>query len=83
MQKSISIIIPNFNGRNLLEKNLPSVIKACLRHPEDIEIIIVDDGSSDGSAEFIKNNYLQVKLVRLEKNLGFTVTCNARAKVAK
>ena len=50
----ISIIIPNYNSKHLLEKNLPKIIREIekLRNYE-IEIIIVDDDSTDGSIEFI------------------------------
>src|SRR5579864_7480600 len=47
-----SIVIPNWNGRDLLEKYLPSVIAAAAKAPGS-EIILVDNGSRDGSAEFI------------------------------
>lgn len=74
--KSVSIIIPNFNGKNLLEKNLPSVIKAIENHNLNDEIIIVDNGSSDGSVEFLKKNYPYVKIIELKENLGFGKACN-------
>src|SRR5947208_3535968 len=43
----VSIVIPNWNGRDLLEKYLPSVVEAAERHPGS-EIIVVDNGSTDG-----------------------------------
>ena len=50
----ISIVIPNWNGKKLLEKNLPLVFKAL---PKKAEIIIIDNGSIDGSVEEIKNYF--------------------------
>src|SRR2546425_10739057 len=47
---SASVVIPNWNGRDLLEKYLPSVIAAMAGHPDN-EIIVVDNGSADGSAD--------------------------------
>src|SRR5215469_16003568 len=50
--RSASVVIPNWNGRDLLEKYLPSVIEALSGNPEN-EIIVVDNGSTDGSADFV------------------------------
>src|SRR5512145_1507471 len=47
--KAASIVIPNWNGRDLLEKYLPSVVEAASAHPDN-EVIVVDNGSTDGSA---------------------------------
>src|SRR4051794_18710458 len=47
---SASVVIPNWNGRDLLEKYLPSVISGIKAHPGS-EVIVVDNGSSDGSAD--------------------------------
>ncbi len=69
--KRASIIISNWNGKNLLKENLPSVIKAIKYSGEDHELIVVDDASSDGSQEFIRENYPQVKLIELKENKGF------------
>ena len=56
--KSVSVVIPNYNGRALLERFLPSVQKA-LRHPSvsESEIIVSDDASSDDSVAFLQKNY--------------------------
>ncbi|MGH9558016.1 MAG: glycosyltransferase [Bryobacteraceae bacterium] len=65
-----SIVIPNWNGRDLLEKYLPSVIEAAAQRPGS-EVIVVDNGSTDGSAEFILEHFPRVRLIALESNLGF------------
>lgn len=53
---NLSIIIPNYNGQYLLEKNLPLVLKSLQKYKEGkIEIIIADDPSTDNSKEIIKN----------------------------
>ncbi|MCK9532299.1 MAG: glycosyltransferase [Gammaproteobacteria bacterium] len=71
---SVSVILPNYNGRHLLEKNIPSIINAL--HGIDHEIIVVDDCSSDDSVLFLKNSYPEVTVVQNERNLGFSATCN-------
>jgi GT2 family glycosyltransferase len=77
-----SVVIPNWNGRDLLERYLPSVVKACAGHPDN-EIIVVDNGSADGSAEYVRSNFPQVKLVTLERNLGFGGGSNTGVLAAK
>lgn len=73
----ISVIIPNWNGKELLEKNLPAVVAA---KPD--EIIIVDDASPDNSNEFLLKNYPQVKIVYHQKNRGFSAACNSGVRAA-
>ena len=76
MQKNVSIVIPNYNGKHLLEKYLPSVFAAAKNTSAAFEIIVVDDGSKDESIAFIKANYTDVKLLINDKNRGFSYTCN-------
>lgn len=67
-----SIVIPNFNGKNLLEKNLIKVKEAA----EDEEIIVVDNNSQDKSIDYIRNNFPEVKLVEETKEQGFASSIN-------
>lgn len=75
-RKSISVIIPNYNGRHLLERNLPSVYEALKNAKTDFEIIITDDCSTDSSVAFIKQHYPLLHLIVNDKNQGFSVSCN-------
>ena len=77
----ISLIVLNWNGRHLIEKNIDAVFQA-IEDYNNCEIIIVDNGSTDGSKEFIKNNYSEVKLISLKTNKRFTGGNNAGAKAA-
>jgi GT2 family glycosyltransferase len=77
---SISIVLPNYNGRSLLEKNLPSLITAVEQY--DHEIIVVDDKSSDDSVRFIEQNYPQITVIENKINQGFSSTCNKGIKIA-
>ena len=64
-----SIIIPNWNGRNLIEECLESVFAQTFR---DFETIVVDNGSTDGSVAFLQENYKnRIQLIPLKENLGF------------
>ena len=83
---NISIVIPNYNGENLLKNNLPFVIDAISVHKKGfIEVIIVDDNSVDDSvakAESLANEMnkkyskIKIKVIKNDKNLGFSSTAN-------
>ena len=68
-----SIIIPNWNGKHHLETCLGSLRKQRLT---DFETILVDNGSTDSSQDYVKDNYPEVKVIGLDENLGFTGACN-------
>jgi GT2 family glycosyltransferase len=76
MKKSISVVIPNYNGRQLIEKNLPTVQEALFAINIEHEIIIVDDVSTDDSVSFIKQNFPGVIVLVNEVNRGFSPTIN-------
>ena len=80
--RTASVVIPNWNGRDLLEKYLPSVIAALSDSPQN-EIIVVDNGSEDGSAEFVRQHFPQVRVLALDRNLGFGGGSNAGFQAAK
>jgi GT2 family glycosyltransferase/glycosyltransferase involved in cell wall biosynthesis len=80
--RAVSVVIPNWNGRDLLEKYLPSVIEALAGSAEH-EIIVVDNGSTDGSAQFVKQRFPQVRVLALERNLGFGGGSNAGFRAAR
>lgn len=70
-----SVVIPNFNGKNLLEKNLPDVLKLSAD-----EFIVVDDASTDKSVEFLVEKYPKIKIIKNDKNLGFIKSVNTGVK---
>jgi GT2 family glycosyltransferase/glycosyltransferase involved in cell wall biosynthesis len=74
--RAASLVIPNWNGRDLLERFLPSWIAAIANHPGS-EIIVVDNGSTDGSPAWIAENYPQVRVLAFPENLGFGGGSNA------
>jgi GT2 family glycosyltransferase len=65
----LSVVILNWNGKELMEKFLPSVI----RHtPADLaEIIVADNGSTDNSLEMLQAKFPSVKRIPLDRNYGF------------
>ncbi|MBZ5610352.1 MAG: glycosyltransferase [Acidobacteriia bacterium] len=77
-----SVVIPNWNGRDLLAKYLPSVVQALSGNPAN-EIVVVDNGSDDSSAEFVRENFPSVRVLALERNLGFGGGSNEGFRAAK
>ena len=75
-RRSISVVIPNYNGRNLLEENLPSVFEALEVASVAFEVIVVDDASTDESVAYLKSAFPQVVLLQNERNRGFSPTIN-------
>jgi len=69
--KGLSVIIPVWNGRAHLEKNLPSVLEAVEQVEVPFEVLVVDDASTDGSAEFLEENHPMVIVLRRVQNEGF------------
>lgn len=82
-KKSISVIIPNYNGRHLLEEYLPFTFAAVKEAGVPFEIIVVDDASKDESVTFIREAYPQIKLIINPENHGFSYTCNRGIDAAK
>jgi GT2 family glycosyltransferase len=76
----VSVVIPNWNGKRFLAGCLDSLLT---QNYERCEIIIVDNGSHDGSVEFIKTNYPQVELIQFEHNTGFSVAVNAGIRASR
>ena len=73
----VSIIIVNWNGRKFIEKCLNGLRKQTYK---DFSIILVDNGSSDGSLDLISKNYPEVETIALSENLGFATANNIAIK---
>ena len=69
MAEKVSIVIVNYNGKDLLKSLIKSILSSDYKN---YEIIIVDNNSGDGSADFIKKNYKSVNIVANKKNLGYS-----------
>ncbi len=76
----ISVIVLNYNGLRFLEPCLSSLL---CQNFEEFEIILVDNGSSDGSTNFIREHFPSVILVDTGKNMGFAGGTNAGIQAAK
>ena len=70
----ISVLIPNWNGKPHLAGCLPSLQAQAFR---DFEIIVVDNGSVDGSVAYVQTHFPNTRLIALPENRGFSAAINA------
>ena len=77
MNPNVAIVILNWNGRMYLERFLPSVL--CSNWP-GLQIVIIDNASTDSSVEYLQQNFPQVSVVRLLKNFGYAKGYNEGLK---
>lgn len=75
-----TVIIPNWNGKKYLKTCLDSLLE---QRKETPYIIVADNGSDDGSAAFVKENYPFVRLLEFETNTGFCRAVNAGIRAAE
>lgn len=78
MKKS-TVVIPNWNGKKYLKECLDSLL---VQEGSIPEIILVDNGSDDGSVSFVKEHYPSVSLIEFEENSGFCKAVNAGIKAS-
>jgi len=78
--KAISVIVVNYNGKHLLRACLESLYS---QYFKNIEIILVDNASQDGSTEYVREGFPDVKVISLPRNIGFAGANNEGFKQAK
>lgn len=76
--EKVAVVILNWNGRDFLAQFLPSVTK--YSHQEDTRVYVADNGSTDASLEFLRENYPQVKIIEMPINHGFAGGYNEALK---
>lgn len=74
---SVALVILNWNGKNFLEKFLPSVV---LSDYENLELIVADNASTDDSIKFLEQNYPSIKIILNGANEGFAKGYNTALK---
>ena len=77
----VSIVILSYNKSKLTTECLESIYTHIPRN--EVEVIVVDNASSDDSVEIIKKKFPQVKLIQNDRNAGFAGGCNLGAKHAQ
>jgi GT2 family glycosyltransferase len=76
----IDVFVLNYNGQNHLKRCLPSLFK--MTWP-NFTVYVVDNGSTDGSQDFVRRNYPKVKLIEISANLGFSRALNLAVSKSK
>lgn len=80
MKTRVSVIVLNWNGRKWLKDCLSSILNQSL--DEEFEVLLVDNGSTDGSVKYVRRNFPQVKVIELDRNYGFAEGNNRGVKFA-
>jgi GT2 family glycosyltransferase len=80
MKSPVDVIIPSYNGKYLLEKNLSSVVS----NTENLgTIIVVDNGSTDDTVSWLNKNFPKVIVLQNKSNLGYTIPVNQGVEASK
>jgi GT2 family glycosyltransferase len=81
-QVDVAIVVPSWNGRHLLEPCLASIAE--LDHPLDaVEQLVIDNGSSDDTVDWLARRHPRVRVLRSPRNLGFAAACNRAVAAAR
>lgn len=81
--KPVSIIIPNWNGADLLRAYLPAVLEAKKQYRGKVEVVVVDDASTDASVNLLQEEFPDIKIVAHQHNQGFGKACWSGAQAAQ
>lgn len=76
----VTVVIPNYNGLHFLDKCLNAMSAQTMK---EVHTIVVDNGSTDGSTEYIRKNFPWVELIELGENTGFDHAVNVGIKKAE
>lgn len=79
----LSIIVVNWNVRDLLEACLTSIQQNTRLSADEFEVIVVDNASEDRSADMVHDIFPDVRLIRSQENLGFARGCNAGYDISR
>lgn len=75
----VTVVIPNYNGKHFMKPCLESLSKQTYK---DFKIIVVDNASTDGSIEYMKQEYPEIQCIKMEQNYGFSKAVNAGIRAA-
>ena len=83
----LSVVVPNWNGRALLEKFLPSVVQSARAFEaacgQPTEILVTDDASTDDSELWLRTHFPGVRFERGSRQQGFAPTANRGVRAAR
>jgi GT2 family glycosyltransferase len=78
---SVSVVVVNYDGREYLDRCLSS-LRALAYPADEVEIILIDNGSTDGSVEYVRSAFPEVQVVVNDTNTGFAPAVNQGARLA-
>lgn len=78
---SISVIVPSLNGRGVIGALIKSIYQQ--NYPGQIKIVVVDDGSTDGTYQYVQKNWPEIKIFRFATSRGSAPALNKGAAMAK
>ena len=81
MDPQVAVVVVSYNTRNLLLQCLASVVEST--QGRDVQLIVVDNASEDGSYDAVRDGYPHATAVRNSKNLGFGAACNQGIRSAR
>ena len=70
----LTVVVPSYNTRDLMEQALRTVLEAS--SGLEVEVVVVDNASRDGSADMVERKFPEVELIRSDRNLGFAAANN-------
>ncbi len=79
-QPAVTIVIPHYNGLKILKDCLTSLFQNTF---QDFVVLLIDNGSTDGSQQMVKEQFPQVQLIQNEQNLGYAGACNQGMDLAQ
>lgn len=79
--KKVTVVIPNYNGMKFIEECLNAILNQDADTP-DYQVLVVDNGSEDGSLELIHSQFPQVQTIALKSNTGFCHAVNVGIRAA-
>jgi len=74
----VAVAILNYNGLRWLQECLPSVMRSSYK---ELDVYVIDNGSSDGSVRYVESEYPAVKLITFKYNLGFAKAYNEAIRI--
>lgn len=80
---NLSIVIPTWNAWDLLEPTLKALQSALAPLAASFEVLVVDDGGSDETAQKVRERYPDIQLIRRSENGGFSAACNTGIRRAR
>jgi GT2 family glycosyltransferase len=78
----LSVIIPTYNGMHYLPKCLRNVLTESRHIAGPVEVLVLDNGSTDGTCDFVQQQFPEVKVLSLEHNCGFAAACDSGIRAA-